>query len=233
MSNTTQDNPDYCAACKRPALTCNCLGTRSPAAPQHNPAFVTTVNQAGQDKQVVQKSVGQFDNTRCQVCEQFHVNMPCPRMVVQDLPYVVPCAVCHGNHLTEVCPKRFQAYKAPSEHYQVADIKTANSSGVKADAGKLPMELLPFLALDEVAAVLQFGAKKYAAHNWRKGLHWSRLLGAAIRHLFLWGAGQQDTDAETGLSHLAHAACCVLFLLEYEKTGGGTDDRWKGNTDAS
>jgi hypothetical protein len=95
---------------------------------------------------------------------------------------------------------------------------------VKFDSEKVPLDLLPFEALVEVGKVLNFGAKKYARHNWRKGFHWSRLLGAALRHLFSWARGE-DRDPETGLSHLAHAACTVLFLLSHELEGLGEDDR--------
>lgn len=104
---------------------------------------------------------------------------------------------------------------------------------VKADTGKCALELLPFAAMEQVGQVLTFGAAKYAPHNWRfgRGLAWSRLLGAALRHLVAWGRGE-DTDAETGYNHLAHAACCVLFLLSYTIEGGGTDDRWKVSENA-
>ena len=97
-------------------------------------------------------------------------------------------------------------------------------SGVKHDAGKLPLDLLPFDALDSVAAVLAHGAAKYEARNWELGMRWGRLFGAALRHLFAWGRGER-LDPESGLPHLAHAACCVLFLLAYELRGVGQDDR--------
>ena len=70
-------------------------------------------------------------------------------------------------------------------------------------------------AMEELSKVLTFGAQKYAAHNWRKGLHKSRLLGAALRHLFAY-LGGQDKDPETGLSHAAHAMCCCMFILGLE-----------------
>lgn len=97
---------------------------------------------------------------------------------------------------------------------------------IKHDQAKPSMQLLPTASLQAIAEVLDFGAKKYAAHNWRKGMDWSRLLGAAMRHLTSFNDGE-DKDPESGLSHLAHLGCCVLFLLEYEKKGLGTDDRYK------
>lgn len=110
----------------------------------------------------------------------------------------------------------------------VACDKCLESSGVKADEGKPDMSLLSTIALLKVVAVLDFGKKKYASHNWRKGMAWSRVLSAALRHLFAYISGE-DKDKESGLSHLAHAACCVLFLLEYEETKRELDDRYKGD----
>jgi hypothetical protein len=98
-------------------------------------------------------------------------------------------------------------------------------TGKKFDTGKPRMELLSREALVQVANVLTFGAQKYDPHNWRGGIHWSRVLGAAMRHLTAFNDGE-DKDPESGLSHLAHAACCLMFLLEYEKTHKELDDRY-------
>lgn len=100
------------------------------------------------------------------------------------------------------------------------------SSATKQDKEKVQMELLDPLALIEIAKVLTFGAKKYEAHNWRKGLMWSRLIGAALRHLFSFASGE-NLDPETGLSHIAHASCCLMFLLNYTVTKPELDDRYK------
>jgi hypothetical protein len=88
-------------------------------------------------------------------------------------------------------------------------------NGVKFDGDKVRLDLLPFTALESVGVVLTYGAKKYAPDNWRKvpGWRW-RYMGAALRHLF--ASRRSFDDPETGLPHLAHAACCVLFLLEQE-----------------
>lgn len=99
-------------------------------------------------------------------------------------------------------------------------------SALKFDDDKLPINLLSSIALNQTAAVLKFGAQKYHAHNWRAGFAWSRPLAAAMRHIMAYNDGE-DLDPESGLSHLAHAACCIMFLLEFEKTHPELDDRYK------
>jgi hypothetical protein len=96
-------------------------------------------------------------------------------------------------------------------------------AGSKDDAGKPRMDLLPIAGLVEVAHVLTFGAEKYGARNWH-GLSVSRLFAATLRHLWSWWLGE-DVDAETGRSHLAHAACCVLMALEQMLHRRQYDDR--------
>jgi hypothetical protein len=92
--------------------------------------------------------------------------------------------------------------------------------GRKDDGGKLRVDLLPIGALQEVAKVLTFGADKYGANNWQNVSPRSRYYGAALRHLWARARGGV-TDPESGLPHLAHAACCILFLLSAE---AGFDD---------
>jgi len=100
------------------------------------------------------------------------------------------------------------------------------SEGNKYDQNKVRFELLPQASLQEIAKVLTFGAQKYESWNWSKGIAYSRLLGATFRHLGAWAVGQ-DKDKETGLSHLAHAGCCILFMLWMEKFRPDLDDRHK------
>lgn len=101
----------------------------------------------------------------------------------------------------------------------------AETIGRKDDSAKVPMDLLPYPALSEIAKVLDFGARKYSKWNWRGGIVWSRVVGAALRHIFAWMNGE-NKDPETGLSHLAHAGCCILFLLTYELEHPELDDRY-------
>lgn len=92
-------------------------------------------------------------------------------------------------------------------------------AGVKHDEGKPPLSLLPFGALEEVARVLAYGAKKYQAWNWvRVADPERRYADAMLRHFTAWQAGE-GLDTESGLPHLACLACNALFLLAHgEKT---------------
>jgi len=99
-----------------------------------------------------------------------------------------------------------------------------DSGAVKHDQNKLEWGLLPPDALESTIQVLMFGAQKYDAHNWSKGMLWSRLFNALMRHMWAWWRGER-LDPESGLPHLAHAMCCLLFLLSHELRGIGTDDR--------
>jgi hypothetical protein len=91
-----------------------------------------------------------------------------------------------------------------------------NTKGVKYDGSKLRYSLIPLDSLQEVVKVLEFGAKKYAPDNWKyvddaQARYWD----AAMRHIVAYKL-EDKTDSETGLSHLAHAICCLLFLINFD-----------------
>ena len=89
------------------------------------------------------------------------------------------------------------------------------SIGTKLDSNKPRWSLLPFVSLIEIVRVLEFGAKKYSENNWQKVTPPSRYLDAAFRHLAAYASGEKN-DPESGLHHLAHAGCCIVFLLWFE-----------------
>ena len=99
-------------------------------------------------------------------------------------------------------------------------------TGSKLDDGKPRMSLIDPFFLTAVAQVLTFGATKYDAHNWRGGIAVSRLLDAALRHINAFNDGQ-DNDPESGLPHMAHAACCLMFINNMVATHPHLDDRYK------
>ena len=96
--------------------------------------------------------------------------------------------------------------------------------GRKDDAQKIRLDLLPPEMLFGVGAILTFGAAKYGDRNWEKGMGWSRVFSALMRHLWAWWRGE-SVDAESGMSHLWHAGCCIAFLIAYEARNAGADDR--------
>lgn len=103
-----------------------------------------------------------------------------------------------------------------------------NEPGLKYDADKPRMDLLPPEAMIGLAQVLSYGAAKYDEHNWRNGMSYSRLMAALQRHYTAFAMGE-DIDQESGLPHIDHMMCCAAFLSTFQKTGTGTDDRYKAN----
>jgi hypothetical protein len=99
---------------------------------------------------------------------------------------------------------------------QIVDEAQARATGVKHDAAKPRWDLVPWQAMGEVVTVLTRGAEKYGDDNWRRvPRHRGRYLAALMRHVAAWASGHTHDD-ETGCHHLAHAACCALFLIERE-----------------
>ncbi len=93
------------------------------------------------------------------------------------------------------------------------------------DDGKTQLQwILSMRGLDDVADVGDYGAKKYGQSNWRGGSAYMRYLGSCVRHVALVIRGQW-LDTESNLPHLAHVVYNCLILLEWYKTGVGTDDR--------
>ena len=101
---------------------------------------------------------------------------------------------------------------------------TRLTEGVKHDEGKARYDLIPPEIEEAIAMVLSFGAAKYGERNWEKGMRWGRPYAAMRRHMAAWWKGE-ERDAESGMPHTWHAACCLAFIVAFEARGSGTDDR--------
>ena len=87
------------------------------------------------------------------------------------------------------------------------------TEGVKYDASKPRWSLIPQGTLEEVIKVLEYGANKYAPDNWKKVPEMEvRYYDAAMRHIDAYWQGEY-LDEESGQPHLAHAVCCLMFLM--------------------
>ena len=88
--------------------------------------------------------------------------------------------------------------------------------GVKFDKQKTRWDLLPLTMLKQVVDVLTFGSNKYSDNNWKMIPDAkARYFSAMMRHLEKWQSGEK-CDEESGYSHLAHACCCLLFILWFD-----------------
>lgn len=95
-----------------------------------------------------------------------------------------------------------------------------NNIGIKYDSKKPRLGLLPPKAIYSISKVLTYGAQKYKQDdNWK---HLSngkkRYIDASLRHIFSYIDGD-ILDIETNESHLSHAICCLMFILEQDLNG--------------
>lgn len=92
----------------------------------------------------------------------------------------------------------------------------AGDQGVKYDSMKPKWHLMLWRELTTVVKVLTMGANKYSDDNWKYvDDAENRYLSASLRHISAWAEGRKR-DKESGLSHLAHAICCLLFLMWFD-----------------
>lgn len=126
---------------------------------------------------------------------------------------------------------RYLANKAIREEEQ-GKLERKAEGGSKFDGDKLRMDLIPAEAIYAIARVLTYGAKKYGDRNWEEGLSWSRPYAALLRHAIAWFHGE-ETDPESGLSHLDHVAANAAFLSHYTAKAVGTDDRPYGSEEGT
>lgn len=97
--------------------------------------------------------------------------------------------------------------------------------GKKFDEGKPQMSYVARSLMVAIASVMAPGAERYGRDNWKGGMTWNRPYDALLRHLTSWWEGE-TADPDSGKSHLWHAACELMFLIEYEAKGIGKDVRY-------
>lgn len=124
----------------------------------------------------------------------------------------------HGDHFT-VQPQPTTEREAITAAYADAE-PPEDGVGKKQDAGKVQMTRLGMVsrALADVARVQEYGSTKYPSpDNWKHVPEGSkRYRDAALRHIMADLSGESH-DPETGLTHLAHAACNLLIASEHDQ----------------
>jgi hypothetical protein len=131
-----------------------------------------------------------------------------------------PCVAC-DEHSNRWVAKNLGVFTADAEQRRIdvafpKGIGVQSAGGVKYDNGKPQWSLLPFKALTQVVEVLTYGAKKYAPDNWKKVPNAKqRYTDAGFRHFAAYASGETH-DSETGKHHLAHAICCLLYIVAFD-----------------
>ena len=102
---------------------------------------------------------------------------------------------------------------------QVKTASTTDSGFKKLDSGKTRFTLVDPVFVEGFAKILTDGAQKYGVDNWKllpdDELH--RYQDALLRHINSYFKGEK-LDPDTGMSHLYHAACNLMFLDYFDRT---------------
>ena len=109
----------------------------------------------------------------------------------------------------------------------VEELEEKQDKGKRFNQGKPRWSLVPQSALLPMVEVLEFGAIKYDAHNWKKGLSVTEICESLKRHLDAFMEGE-DNDPESMLSHIGHMQCNTMFLAWMVQNRIELDDRFKG-----
>lgn len=137
--------------------------------------------------------------------------------ITSDNPYCENCKqesefICiEGNDYLE-CIRCGTPFTLSAQHRRKA---------VRYNQDKLRVDLIPTELTEQVAKVFTFGANKYSANNW-KGFSQEQqdeIIGSLLRHILEYQKGNKFDD-ESGLHHLAHAACNIAFILYFENKKG-------------
>lgn len=114
--------------------------------------------------------------------------------------------------------------KKPIKAYIDKIASNPPENAMRDNKGKLPLDELDPIFLEEMFAVILYGQKKYARLNWTKGAPATQYMGCIMRHLLKWYKGE-DVDEESGCTHLGHIACNVMMAMYSLRTRPELDDR--------
>lgn len=107
----------------------------------------------------------------------------------------------------------------------VAKFNGMENKGLRYNDGKLKWSLVDWDAFEDMVRVLEFGAKKYDSHNWKKGLKITEIIESMQRHINAMMRGELS-DPESGLPHIGHLQCNAMFLGYMLKFKPEMDDRF-------
>lgn len=137
-----------------------------------------------------------------------------PVMLEQLLSSKTP----QGMHISMAMMSVSRAAHAGNKDELVAHLEAAISHIIKyCGSGRSAIEL--------TAIAMEYGANKpeYGRNNWKKGMEWSRLADAALRHGLDIVEGE-EVDKDSGNPHIAHMLASIHMLLGSYDLETGTND---------
>ena len=110
-------------------------------------------------------------------------------------------------------PKPFKAEGHWTKEEIAAAMKSFADSpqALRYNQGKVEWSLVDFKSLEPMVRVLEYGCRKYARNNWRKGMPATQIIESMLRHTFKLLEGEL-VDPESGIEHIGHIQCNALFL---------------------
>lgn len=109
--------------------------------------------------------------------------------------------------------------------------KPANPKQIFGDT-KVPLQLLPTIALVEWAGAQAEGARKYGAFDWHQNkVEYMTYVGAMQRHI-IDAVHRETRDKDSQIHPLGHVMACCGILLDAEATGQLIDNRPKRDNGA-
>jgi hypothetical protein len=134
------------------------------------------------------------------------------------------CSICgykktlnQKNEIICACNKEFNQILKDN----VKDSNPKDSVGIK----KVPFSTVSAPVIAEIGLAMLEGSRKYGRHNYRAiGVRASVYYDACLRHLTQWWEGE-DTDPDSGLSHITKALACLAVLRDAMFIDKVVDDR--------
>ena len=133
--------------------------------------------------------------------------------------------ISNDPYLKNLFDRKYNRLKTQQE--QVKQPQDTTDYTIKYDQNKHKLSQFPREAMEAVVEVMEYGARKYGKGSWNR-VEVERYIDAAARHLYAMQDRDENgreciniskKDDESGLEHLYHLACNVVYAVALYKRG--------------